>query len=129
MNATAERWLAFAREDLQVAEIVLEEGIYNQVCFHAQQCAEKALKSALAHRGQALPRVHSITDLLQMLPADWFAGQEQEIMGLDDYYIPTRYPDALPGMLPDGLPGREDAEEALAAARFLLRQVERRLSE
>ena len=34
---------------------------------------------------------------------------------LDDYYIPTRYPDALPGRLPEGLPKKEDAEEALAA--------------
>ena len=124
MNGPAERWLAFAREDLRVAEVVLEEGIYNQVCFHAQQCAEKALKGALVHVGHVPPRTHSITDLLQLLPAGWFAEREQDIVGLDDYYIPTRYPDALPGMLPNGLPGRADAEEALASARFLLERIE-----
>jgi len=31
MNETASRWLTFAREDLQVAEVVLTEGIHNQV--------------------------------------------------------------------------------------------------
>ena len=40
------------------------------------------------------------------------------------FYIPTRYPDALPGALPEGLPGREDAEEALATARQVLALIE-----
>ncbi|MFO7541160.1 MAG: HEPN domain-containing protein [Chloroflexota bacterium] len=35
-------WLRFASEDLQIAEFALEEQIYNQVCFHSQQCAEKS---------------------------------------------------------------------------------------
>jgi HEPN domain-containing protein len=43
MNGLRERWLIFARENLVVARIVLDEGIYNQACFHAQQCVEKAL--------------------------------------------------------------------------------------
>ncbi len=37
MNEAGERWLAFAREDLHMAELALTEGILNQVCFHAQQ--------------------------------------------------------------------------------------------
>jgi hypothetical protein len=32
MNETAERWLAFAKEDLRVAEVVLGEEIYKR-CF------------------------------------------------------------------------------------------------
>jgi len=40
---------------------------------------------------------------------------------MDQYYIPTRYPDALPGSFPEGLPGKEDAEEAvLLASRVML---------
>ena len=38
MNGAIERWLVFAREDLCMAELALAEGIFNQVCFHAQQC-------------------------------------------------------------------------------------------
>ena len=33
---------------------------------------------------------------------------------LDDYYIPTRYPDALPGQLADGLSNEKDAKEAVS---------------
>ena len=45
MSEARERWLAFAHEDLRVAEIALPEGLFNQVCFHSQQCVEKALKA------------------------------------------------------------------------------------
>jgi HEPN domain-containing protein len=43
MNEESERWSQFAREDFQVAELAFEASIYNQVCFHSQQCAEKAI--------------------------------------------------------------------------------------
>ena len=43
MNEAVERWLAFAQEDMRMAELALKEGIYNQACFHSQQCVEKAL--------------------------------------------------------------------------------------
>ncbi len=36
---------------------------------------------------------------------------------VDRYYIPARYPEALPGSLAEGgLPGSEDAKEALEIA-------------
>jgi HEPN domain-containing protein len=120
MNEVANRWLAFAVEDLQVAEVVFAEALYNQVCFHAQQCVEKALKGVLLTLNIQPPRTHSITDLLALLPADWLTDLRPEIVQLDDFYIPTRYPDALPGMLPGSLPGRDDAEESLGWARAVL---------
>jgi len=128
MNEAVERWLIFAEEDLKVAEIVLREGIYNQACFHAQQCAEKALKAALLTHApdDALPRTHSVADLLRRLPPTWFADLRvalSEIM--DSYYLPTRYPDALPGTLPEGLPDQGDAEEATALARKVFEQARR----
>ena len=40
------RWLRFAEEDLRAAEALLaQEDIPRQACFHAQQAAEKAIKS------------------------------------------------------------------------------------
>ena len=127
MSEVAERWLTFAREDVRMAELALEDGIYNQTCFHSQQCVEKTLKGALAyHQGETLPRTHSIADLIRLLPADWFGDLRADLLEtMDDYYLPTRYPDALPGTLPEGLPGKAEAEEALDLARRTLEEAKR----
>jgi HEPN domain-containing protein len=45
MIEAGDRWFEFARQDLQMAELALHEGIYNQVCFHSQQCVENQLKA------------------------------------------------------------------------------------
>jgi len=118
MSETAKLWLGFAREDLRVAEMALKEGIFNQVCFHAQQCVEKCLKALIEYRGRVPPRTHSIADLLTALDErDRRSVPAQELLRLDRFYIPTRYPDALPGSLPEGLPRQVDAEHALNMAR------------
>lgn len=122
MNGESERWLQFAREDFQVAKLVFEASIYNQVCFHSQQCAEKAIKGLLLLQGKIPPRTHSLGDLLTLLePNPFTTGLDIQL--LDRFYIPTRYPDALPGSLPEGLPTHEDAMEALAVARQVLETV------
>lgn len=58
MSGESERWLRFAREVLHMAEFALEVNIYNQVCFHSQQCAEKAIKGLLLLQGKTPPRTH-----------------------------------------------------------------------
>lgn len=123
MNELAERWLVFAWEDLRVAERIMEDEIFNQVCFHSQQCVEKTLKGALISRDISPPRSHSITDLLSLFPSDWLADWRDDLTALDDYYIPTRYPDALPGSLPEGMPGHTEAKEALELAKAVYGQV------
>ena len=124
MNRAIERWLIFAREDLRMAELALAEGIFNQVCFHAQQCVEKAVKGWLEQQGRIPPRTHRMADLLTLLPPDLMGELNDALRLLDRFYIPTRYPDALPGMLPEGMPGRRDAEAALDLARDALQHVE-----
>ena len=64
MNEAVERWLAFARQDLRMAELAFAEGIYNQTCFHAQQCVEKVIKGWLEQQGRTPPRTHRMADLL-----------------------------------------------------------------
>lgn len=42
-----DHWLAFAAQDLEVARLLLRHDKRGPACFHAQQCAEKAIKDAL----------------------------------------------------------------------------------
>lgn len=124
MNEQTERWLAFAREDLRMAELAIAEAIWNQACFHAQQCVEKILKAWLVERGEMPPRTHKLADLVVLLGEARFAGFANEVQALDRFYIPTRYPDALPGTLPEGLPNEEEARETLALVRRVMALVE-----
>ena len=124
----AQRWIRFAEEDLKAAEILFREGIYNQVCFHAQQCVEKCIKAVFLAQRRLPPKVHAIARLLSLLETHPFEGLEEELMLLDRFYISTRYPDALPGSLPEGMPTREDAESALRIARKAYEMTRRHLS-
>lgn len=120
MPSDAERWLQFAREDLRMAELALEEGIFNQVCFHSQQSAEKSVKGLLSHQNGTPPRTHLMSDLLRLLNPNPFEALKVDILLLDRFYIPTRYPDAVPGSLAEGMPDKNDAKGAMMTARQLL---------
>ena len=117
-------WLYFAREDIRVAELTFKHQIYNQTCFHAQQCCEKALKAWLIHQGIDPPKKHQLALLLSLSPVEIFDELRKGIVSLDRFYIPVRYPDAIIGSLPEGLPGKLDAQEAIETARRTLRRVE-----
>lgn len=117
-NKAAYKWLYFAKEDLAVARIALKEQIFNQVCFHSHQCVEKCLKAMLRNNNQAPPRIQILIDLLKscIVFNPSLTSIELACKSLDRYYIPVRYPEALPGSLPSGLPGKADAKEALEMA-------------
>jgi len=120
-NEARRRWQYFAHQDLQMAELALNEDIYNQVCFHSQQCVEKCLKGLLAGLGQKTPRTHSIVDLLRILQniqqTKCIDDLRESMELMDIYYIPTRYPEALPGSLAEGMPELDDALTAISTAR------------
>jgi HEPN domain-containing protein len=60
--------LALAREDLASAEALhaAERVSDSPVGFHAQQAVEKALKAAIASRGQEFPFTHDLGVLMQL---------------------------------------------------------------
>ena len=94
--------------------MLLREGIWNQECFHSQQAVEKILKASLP--ADARPRTHKIADLLSRSPLVLDSDLVSDLRRLDRFYIPSRYPDALPGTLEDGMPSEEDAHEAFSSA-------------
>ena len=116
-------WLSFAEEDIKMANSAFKERIFNQTCFHSQQGAEKMLKGFLKARGINIPKTHFLVELLNMcvkIDKD-FKDLQSDCSVLDDYYIPTRYPDAIPGALSEGLPHEKDAKQAMS---ILLRASE-----
>ena len=93
------RWLRQASEDLHWAEHLAEQGAYHLACFLAQQSAEKALKAYLYAQDVELVWGHSVRELCTVAATFDAAFEElgRKVAPLDQYYIPTRYPNGLPG--------------------------------
>ena len=107
------RWLRQAENDLLYARLGLREGFSAQVCFLCQQIAEKALKSV--HYGKLAKRIvygHSLVELAQELGVG--SDLHRDLALLDQYYIPTRYPNGLPGGAPYEVYSPAQAEAAVA---------------
>lgn len=69
--AEVERWLDYAREDLQAAEALVTLNIPRQVSFHAQQAAEKAIKAVFVFLQVDFPYTHDLDRLRTILPGGW----------------------------------------------------------
>jgi HEPN domain-containing protein len=124
----AERWLEQARRDLDDARYAAAGSRWNLACFLAQQAAEKALKAYLYARGAEAVWGHSVAELCQDAAAHDpdFEAARTEAAALDQYYIPTRYPNSLPGGIPADAYTRDDAERALARSETVIELVARK---
>lgn len=61
-------WLARARGDLAIARVPLpEQAFYEDLCFHAQQAAEKALKAVYQHHRWSFRYTHDLEELISGL--------------------------------------------------------------
>ncbi len=66
-------WLNRAQSNLSLAKMQGERVYLEDLCFNAQQAAEKAIKAVLIHREVEFPYVHDLSELLTVLEQ---AGQE-----------------------------------------------------
>jgi HEPN domain-containing protein len=116
LSEEVSRWLRYAREDLEVAEMVIEhEQALRAACFHAQQCAEKAIKASLIFLGTPFRKVHDLELLSQELPNDWALSKDPgRLSWLTVWAVEPRYPGALPEASED------DANTAVDQAREIL---------
>jgi HEPN domain-containing protein len=87
-------WLRRARSDLALACALLPPDVlYNELCFHAEQAAEKSIKAVLVERGIEFRKVHSIAYLLRLLPPDIpLPPEAAEAVSLTIYAVIARYP-------------------------------------
>ena len=124
-DAVAAFWWQRARSDLLLGMAALETaGVCPEdACFHAQQCAEKALKGLLCHRGIAFPRTHVLEVLLDLLKANGVCVPDavDKAFALTQYAVQTRYPGEWEPVTP------EEATAALQQAGQVLVWVEKQM--
>ncbi|KHG65906.1 DNA-binding protein [Thermus sp. 2.9] len=129
-KAEARRWLLQTQDDWEAGKALLQARKFAQAAFLAQQAGEKALKGLWLFLGLD-PWSDSLARLLRDLPgeeAPAFQHLLPQALSLDKLYIPTRYPDALPGLTPKEAYTEEEAEKALEDAKAILEAVEVRLA-
>jgi len=112
------RWLMQAVHDLELASYDFQGGFYAAACFNAQQTTGKALKGFLLAKGERVVLGHSVAELIQRCETyeSSFAHLRSRAGKLDRFYLPTRYPNSLPGGIPSEVFDKEDAEGALQVA-------------
>ena len=116
----AGRWLLQAEDDLKFVEWLLTEDLFfDKGCFMSQQAGAKVLKACLYGLGKRRVFGHSLFEMIQDLGKhdDAFQRVSKEARRLDRFYVPTRYPNGLPGGMPFQVYSREDLQEALLDVR------------
>jgi HEPN domain-containing protein len=63
---SAQEWLNRARSDLALAKVQGDDIYLEDLCFHAQQAVEKAVKALLIKEDVEFPYVHDISQLMTL---------------------------------------------------------------
>lgn len=123
----ARSWLGQARRELGSCTGLLEGGFFEQVCFHAQQAAEKSLKGVAYLRGARRVLGHSCLQLVKQLEEmhPSLAAHRDSACLLDQVYISSRYPVDDMQVAPYELFPRSQAEDLMARAREVVDEAGR----
>ena len=112
MKPLTSEWVEKAEGDMKVAEDQWQnkDPVYDAVCFHCQQCAEKYLKAWLVENGQAPVRTHDLEALAKqcLLTLPELAALLNPLRFLTSSAVEIRYPGASASC--------SDAEQCLDAA-------------
>jgi len=124
MPNRAQDWLNQADRDLEQAKDSRVAERHEWACFAGQQAAEKAVKALHLHLGQEAWG-HVIAHLLTELPRSVAVPEEILEKGrvLDNFYIPSRYPNSHPSGAPFEHYGRLQSKEAIQYAREIIEFV------
>ena len=89
-------WLLRAKSNLSLAEKGgrLKGVLLEDLCFNAQQAAEKALKSVCLAKGLDFPKTHSVVRLVDILEAGGIPVPDtvREADVLTHFAVQSRYP-------------------------------------
>ncbi len=117
-----QEWLNRAKSNLAKAKGGISiPGVYlEDLCFDAQQAAEKAVKALLIHLRVRFPYVHDIAELLTLVEraGQVVSMQTRQAIKLTRYAIATRYPGTSEPVTP------QEYDEAVAMAGGVVYWVE-----
>lgn len=128
MVSRKEDWLRQAERDLQLAEHLSSDGYHEWACFVSHQAAEKAVKALHLHFGQEAWG-HVVAKLLSELPLEVASELIERARVLDNFYVPTRYPNGHPAGAPVDHYGRLQTEEGLRHAGKVLEFVRAQMAD
>ena len=107
-------WVNKANQDIRSAQILLTQKppLLYPACFHAQQAAEKYLKTLLTWWHIEVPKTHELGKLLKMIEVrdSDLAAKLLDVIVLNTYAVDIRYPGDQPE------PSQAESHEALALA-------------
>jgi HEPN domain-containing protein len=128
-RSEALRWLTQAEDELKDAEMLAKAQRYYLALFLCQQSAEKALKAFIYDHIREPVFTHSVAELLKIAESiDPTFKPASDVKRLDDYYIPTRYPNGLPGEVPSRyFDSSDEAVKALALAKEVFEHARQRI--
>lgn len=122
--AHARRWLALAEGDLDSARLLVSHGALalRNAAFHAQQTGEKSLKAMLVANGLPVPRTHSLSRLVDLLPVAPQGLSSAELHPLEPWAVEGRYAEEGGALTP------EEADVLVALAARVLAACQHLLS-
>ena len=115
-------WLLQAHRNLEQAESSAREKRHEWACFAAQQAAEMAVKAFHLYQGQEAWG-HVVARLISELPSEVPDDLVDRARVLDNFYIPTRYPNGHPEGAPYHHYGKLQSGEAINHARTIIEYV------
>ena len=92
---SSDEWFQRACGDLALASAHVPDGVfYEDLCFHAQQAAEKALKAVFVYYGLTFRYVHDLDELITQLKDKGLVVPEnvEDAIELNTYAFESRYP-------------------------------------
>lgn len=97
MTPLTREWVRKAEHDVQSARVIARgpDRLYDNICFHCQQAAEKYLKALLQETGQPIPRTHDLPMLVSLLSTAYPMALRSLRRGLDfltQFAVDHRYP-------------------------------------
>jgi len=119
-NGSPADWIRRAKGDLALARLpITGDLVLEDLCFHAQQAAEKSIKAVLTAAGISFPKTHNLYALFDLLPeGTQLPHEDARVARLTEYAVAARYPGT------DEPLTEEERNEAVHLAESVLRWAE-----